>query len=118
MHKIYIDDTRLHEGLTGDWTLVRTYEDFKNLLEGILDTAEEWIEIVSFDYDLSATEQQHNGVDCMLLLFSYLKKYGLPCPTLEAHSYCYNSMFNAPIDRFVRETEIYVPPLCTNSAIY
>ena len=82
--KVFIDDIRNSED--SSWVVVRTYQDFVNLLHELLIKQQGWIDELSLDYDLSHTDSKHDGTDCLQELIRVCIRYGLPFPTITIHS--------------------------------
>lgn len=82
--KIFIDDIRNSEDST--WVIIRTYQDFVNLLHELLTKQKGWVEELSLDYDLSNTDSKHDGTDCLQELIRVCIKYSFPLPNITIHS--------------------------------
>ena len=81
-HKIFLDDCR--NPLGTDWTIVRNSNEFKALLDKICNEMKDWIDTVSFDYELN--ELNWNGLGCFKVLYKRCIKYGFPMPKIIVHS--------------------------------
>jgi hypothetical protein len=86
--KIFIDDWRQPYQKYGsnDWTVCRTYNEFKELTESLIDENKQWIKEISFDYDLSLTDRDYTGTDCFKQLIRCCLSYGLDMPVIKVHS--------------------------------
>lgn len=82
--RIFVDDWR--RPLTPDQILCTTYKQLENKINELLDKKENWLEELSLDYDLSQTDLEYDGADCLKLMIRTCLKYGLPMPRIIIHS--------------------------------
>ncbi len=99
--KIYLDDVRTPK--EGNWTIVRNYDEFKDLIDSI-DINE--VSLISFDHDLGDTAmmeyfnntintgqinydniQEKTGMDCVNYLIDKILDHNCKIPTLNCHSH-------------------------------
>jgi len=80
--KIFLDDWR--RSPDDSWIPVESSLEFLETLNQILEEDEDWIDTVSFDYDLRETHW--NGLSCFKILTKRCIKYGLPMPKIIIHS--------------------------------
>lgn len=88
--KLFLDDTRILKSDDKFDVVVDSFITFKAVIDELLELEENWLEVVSLDYDLSRTDREHTGLTCLNYLLLVCVTYGLTVPEIIIHSSWYN----------------------------
>jgi hypothetical protein len=81
MYKIFVDDSRnpetKHDNRDKSWTLCQSFDEFKKLIDEIVEK-KETVKEISFDYILN--DWNHNGADCFKVLACLIEDKKIPLP--------------------------------------
>ena len=84
---IFLDDYRIATEVVGHtetpWVTCKDANAFKLQIEQLLEQKTEWIDEISFDFDLG---YGGSGVYCMKYMLEQCAKWGLDVPVMRVHS--------------------------------
>lgn len=96
--KIFLDDIRCPTTIKfppnvpeGKWTIVKTYDEFRDVISEYYRRTKRMPEFISFDHDLEDAEfcstlTPENGATCASFLKSFCKTTKQPLPAFHIHS--------------------------------
>lgn len=87
--QLFLDDTRVVKSDDKFDFVVDSFITFKAVIDELLELKEDWLEVVSLDYDLSRTDKENTGVTCLNYLLLVCVTYGLTVPEIIIHSSWY-----------------------------